>query len=199
MQNDQVHMAGYLTYEAGLALEDRLAPIAKRRDEGATPLLWFGIFDGVQLIAPDDLPALLSKPDRVTIGAVRALLNEPEYRDVFGIVQSGDAYQVNLTFPCEVDVAGDMAAVYAAIRPHAAAGYGGMIADGRRTILSFSPELFFQQAGGQLTAFNGSIRHVIGFQFRPPFAAERFLIEATEDAWRSGKPPATACAQQALL
>lgn len=47
--------------------------------------------------------------------------------------------------------------------------------------------------------FNGSIRDVIGFQFRPPFAAERFLIEATEDAWRSGKPPATVGAQQALL
>lgn len=46
---------------------------------------------------------------------------------------------------------------------------------------------------------NGSIRDVIGFQFGQPFAAGRFLIEATEDAWRSGKLPATAHPQLALL
>lgn len=36
---------------------------------------------------------------------------------------------------------------------------------------------------------HGSIADVIGFQFRPPFAAERMVSIPTEDAWRSGTPP----------
>ncbi|OAN55361.1 hypothetical protein A7Q26_22190 [Sphingobium sp. TCM1] len=46
---------------------------------------------------------------------------------------------------------------------------------------------------------HGSIREVIGFQFRSPFSAERFRVEATEDVWRSGKRPPSADGQLALL
>jgi anthranilate/para-aminobenzoate synthase component I len=49
-------------------------------------------------------------------------------------------------------VSGDLLALYAAVRPRAAAGYGGVIRTGARSILSFSPELFFTQVRGQLTA-----------------------------------------------
>ena len=38
-----LHVAGYLSYEAGLALEDRLVPIGRARDAGTEPLLWFGL------------------------------------------------------------------------------------------------------------------------------------------------------------
>src|SRR3546814_12386230 len=37
--------------------------------------------------------------------------------------------------------------------------------------------------------FRGSVREVIGFQFRPPFAAERMIVEPTDDRWNSGKGP----------
>src|SRR3546814_6098371 len=37
--------------------------------------------------------------------------------------------------------------------------------------------------------FRGSVRVVIGFQFRPPFAAERMIVEPTDDRWNSGKGP----------
>ena len=46
---------------------------------------------------------------------------------------------------------------------------------------------------------HGSIRDVIGFQFRAPLAPERMAIENTEDRWRSGKPPASGQPQMALL
>ena len=36
---------------------------------------------------------------------------------------------------------------------------------------------------------HGSIRDVIGFQFRPPIAAERMDALRTEDAWRGGTSP----------
>jgi len=35
----------------------------------------------------------------------------------------------------------------------------------------------------------GSIRDVIGFQFRPPVAAERMVVTRTDDLWRSGGLP----------
>jgi putative SOS response-associated peptidase YedK len=46
---------------------------------------------------------------------------------------------------------------------------------------------------------HGSIQDVIGFQFRAPFAAERFRVEQTEDLWRSGKGPPSASPQLALI
>ncbi|WP_420145525.1 aminodeoxychorismate synthase component I [Sphingobium sp.] len=157
-----LHAAGYIAYEAGLALEGRLDPIARRHGEGqgqvqgGAPLLWFGLFEGVRLIPSADMPHLLPDPAGATVGALRPLVGEDAYRAAFERVQdyirAGDIYQVNLTFPCDVDVAGDPLALYAAIRPRAAAGYGGVIRTGGHSILSFSPELFFTQVRGQLTA-----------------------------------------------
>lgn len=152
-----LHVAGYLSYEAGLALEDRLAPIAQRRQAGGgAPLLWFGLFEGVRLIPADALVAMLPDPAGVRVGPVAPLVDAAAYRAAFARVQdyirAGDIYQVNLTFPCDVPLSGDPLALYAALRPRAAAGYGGVIGAGGHSLLSFSPELFFTQVRGQLTA-----------------------------------------------
>ncbi|MEC7934130.1 MAG: aminodeoxychorismate synthase component I [Pseudomonadota bacterium] len=151
-----LHAAGFISYEAGLALEDRLAPIAARRDGEGAPLLWFGLFEGVRRIPSTSVPGLLPDPAQARVGALRPLIDEADHRAAFDAVQAyiraGDIYQVNLTFPCDIPVDGDPMALYAAIRPRAAAGYGGVIRTGDRTILSFSPELFFSQVRGQLTA-----------------------------------------------
>ncbi|MDO7834036.1 aminodeoxychorismate synthase component I [Sphingobium sp. HBC34] len=155
-REEGLHVAGYMAYEAGLALEERLAPIARRRESDGAPLLWFGLYEGMRLIAPEDVPALLPDPAGARVGPVRPLVDQGAYQAAFDRVQdyirAGDIYQVNLTFPCTIDVAGDPMALYAAIRPRAAAGYGGVMRTGAQTILSFSPELFFTQVRGQLTA-----------------------------------------------
>ena len=49
-----LHAAGYLAYEAGHALEPKLAAAASRG-----PLLWFGLFEGFETIAANGVPALL--------------------------------------------------------------------------------------------------------------------------------------------
>src|SRR5690606_10987736 len=53
----------------------------------------------------------------------------------------------NLTMPLAGGARGDPLAIYAAIRPHAAAGYGGVIFDAGHWLLSFRPELFFSVKG----------------------------------------------------
>lgn len=46
---------------------------------------------------------------------------------------------------------------------------------------------------------NSSIQDVIGFQFRPPIASSRMVVEHTDDRWRSGSPPPSGKPQLALL
>jgi putative SOS response-associated peptidase YedK len=45
----------------------------------------------------------------------------------------------------------------------------------------------------------GSVREVIRFQHREPFAADRMIVDRTEDRWRSGAAPTKPAPQLALL
>ena len=153
-----LHAAGYMSYEAGLMLEDRLQPVALRQVDrtSAMPLLWFGLFEGHRLIDPALMPDLLPDPATATVEPPRPLIDEQAYHAAFARVQeyirAGDIYQANLTFPCATRFTGDILALYAAIRPRQRAGYGGIVRTGAHNILSFSPELFFTNVRGQLTA-----------------------------------------------
>lgn len=144
-----LHAAGYLTFEAGLALEPRLAALARPLPPERGPLLWFGLFEGFAAL-PDDWAA-----DRVDdagpAGPAEPLIERQAYAAAFTGVQrliaAGDVYQINLTFPCRVPVGGDPIALYAALRDRARAPHGGVIRTDERAILSFSPELFFRRDG----------------------------------------------------
>lgn len=144
-----LHAAGYLTFEAGLALEPRLAALARPLPPERGPLLWFGLFDGFTDL-PEDWTAEL-QAEAGTIGPAEPLIDRPTYAAAFAEVQrliaAGDVYQINLTFPCRVPVSGDPVALYAALRDHARAPHGGILRTTDRSILSFSPELFFRRDG----------------------------------------------------
>jgi para-aminobenzoate synthetase/4-amino-4-deoxychorismate lyase len=144
------HLAGYLTYEAGLALEPRLAPRLPRRTGAGGWLLWFGAFAGCERIPTAEVPRWLAAqagPGTPSIGPLEPCIGPGDYRRGFdamrGAIEAGDIYQANLTFPLEGGWRGDPLALYAAIRPRAAAGHGGVVHDGAHWHLSFSPELFF--------------------------------------------------------
>jgi para-aminobenzoate synthetase/4-amino-4-deoxychorismate lyase len=147
-------LAGYLAYEAGLALEPRLAPRAAGRSGAGGPLLWFGLFDSATIITAAEVPQWLA--DRAasgpaSIGPLEPQVSTGAYLDAFATLQeairAGDIYQANLTMPLAGPARGDPLALYAAIRPEAGAGYGGAIFDGAHWLLSFSPELFFSLRG----------------------------------------------------
>lgn len=143
------HLAGYLAYEAGYALEDRLAPLFDTR-AAAAPLVWFGAFDGFDECAPGTLPPGWAEGG-ASIGPLEPAISPGRYLAAFERLQEairrGDIYQANLTFPLVARTQGDPRALYAAIRARAAAGYGGVVFDGSDWLLSFSPELFFAQDG----------------------------------------------------
>ena len=148
------HVAGYLSYEAGLALEPRL------RDRFPTdmpaPLAWFGIFNECKELAPDALAEHLPDRNGAWLGKFVPFVSRDAYNESFHAVQdyirAGDIYQANLTFRAAACYAGHPLALYAAIRDRAQAGYGGVVFDGSNWMLSFSPELFFALKDGRITA-----------------------------------------------
>ncbi|MEH6792235.1 aminodeoxychorismate synthase component I [Parasphingorhabdus sp.] len=149
-----LHAAGYLSYEAGLALEPRLA--GHPGTLSSVPLLWFGLFRDYEEFDPAALPAMLPAADGAWLGGLQPAITRADYDDAFRRVQdyivAGDIYQANLTFRAIARYAGHPLALYAAIRDRARAGYGGVLFDGRNWTLSFSPELFFALKGGRITA-----------------------------------------------
>lgn len=161
----QGSLAGYIAYEAGLALEPRLAPLADTRSGAGGPLVWLGLFDLPTSIPAAGVPGWLaarsdSSGDTDEIGGGGASIGplEPQlslggYAAAFAhlneAILAGDIYQANLTYNLAGSYRGDPLSLYAALRPAAAAGYGGVIFDGAHWLLSFSPELFFALDGGE--------------------------------------------------
>ncbi len=146
-------LAGYIAYEAGLALEPKLAPHADSRSGANGPLVWLGLFDEETLLSPDETQTWLAANAEGTasIGPLDPQISPGGYSANFGqmqqAIQAGDIYQANLTFPLAGSYRGDPVALYAALRPAAKAGYGGMLFDGAHWLLSLSPELFVSLHG----------------------------------------------------
>lgn len=137
---DGAHAAGFIAYEAGYALDPALAGAARK---GVGPLLWFGLFDRFDEVEAADL-----LPDAA--GAIAAApspaWSQDDYRQAVAHVheqlRAGDHYQVNLTFPCRVRVAGSPAALFARLRPAAQAGWSSLICHPDGWLVSLSPEQF---------------------------------------------------------
>lgn len=151
-----LHAAGYLAYEAGLAIEDKLAPLRKDVAKAAPPLLWFGLFEGVERIAPDRITECLPDPAGAWAGRPEPRITQSGYEKIFeraqNYIAAGDIYQTNLTFACDAKLVGNPMAVYAQLRSGSLAGYGGIVWTGAHWLLSLSPELFFSLADGEITA-----------------------------------------------
>ena len=144
--------AGYLSYEAGLALEPRLAT---RACPPAGALLWFARFDRYEEMAAEAVAGWLPDPAGGWAGTPRPRQRRAAYdaalAQVQTLIEAGDIYQANLTIRADVPVAGDPLALYAGLRQRAQAGFGGVIWTGQDWFLSLSPELFFALQGGKVT------------------------------------------------
>lgn len=147
-------LAGWIGYEAGMALEPRLRPLMKPLE--AEPLLAFGIYEGPQS-GVDFLAAAQENAAEVRLSDFRQLVSKADYFKSFKIladyISQGDCYQVNLTFP----LAGrllrgtgpELYAALARVQPVAHGGYADLGVG--PVLVSRSPELFFRlQADGRI-------------------------------------------------
>lgn len=146
------HAAGWLAYEAGHAIEPKLAPLAHHG--GALPLLWFGLFDDRAVLDEAAVAALLRDPEGAWVGTPRPRVSRDAYDAahdrVQALIAAGDIYQANLSFRADVPIQGHPLALYARLRRNACAGWGGVMHDGGNWLLSLSPELFFTSDGHRI-------------------------------------------------
>jgi para-aminobenzoate synthetase component 1 len=149
-------VAGYVGYEAGYALEPKLARQMPPRRKG--PLVALGVFGGPQ--DADPVLARAAEEGRATaMTAPEPLVGRRAYgnaaRKVLAYIAAGDCYQVNLTFPMAARlIAGTPLGLYGAFRRTGAVGHGAYVDLGvGPVVVSRSPELFFQvRADGRIQA-----------------------------------------------
>lgn len=152
-------LAGYVAYEAGYALEPRLAPLMPRRRP--VPLVLLGVFDAPQdageVLARAGAEAGAARLSRLRRGISRAAYGAA-FAKVADYIAAGDCYQINLTFPLSARLeAGTPLGLYGALRARQAVGYGvycdlGPVEGGGPVVMSRSPELFFRVEGGVISA-----------------------------------------------
>ena len=139
-----LHLAGYASYELGYALEPKLA--ARPSPRSRTPLLQFGAFASPRPAEPD--PGAGVREQSITLTPA---WTAEEYAERFqkcrDYIFAGDVYQINLTFPLHGRFEGDPLALYQALRKRQPVAYGGVVALGDETIVSLSPEVFFEARG----------------------------------------------------
>lgn len=153
-------MAGHIGYEAGLALEPRLAPLADARSGADGPLIWMGAFDGwrdmsgAQVAAWLDECAMPNPAPRIgpMVPAIGAGAYAQAFDHIAEAIRAGDIYQANFTFPLTGPWSGDPISIYGQLRASGGGGHGGILFDGQYWLLSLSPELFFEAQDRQLRA-----------------------------------------------
>ena len=149
-------LAGYLAYEAGLALEPKLHALADPRTGAAGPLVWLGLFEDDRRIPAGEVDTLLADraPGPASLGPLDPAISLGAWQDRFARLQqaiaAGEVYQANLTLPLTGSYRGDPLALYAQLRKPSHAGHGGVVWDGTHALVSLSPELFFETAEGEI-------------------------------------------------
>ncbi len=143
--------AGFIGFEAGFALEPRLAALDRRPPAGE-PLLWFGGFARETVVDAAALPGGAAAAVGEAVPGVSRGDYDAQLGQVLALIAAGDIYQANLTFAAAVAVGGHPLDIYARLRAGSRAPFGALVFTGSLWLLSFSPELFFRLEGRRLTA-----------------------------------------------
>lgn len=151
-------IAGWVAYEAGYAMEPRLAGLMPKL---AGPLLCFGIYDHPQDASPVLAQAAAEGRVGVSLDPAVPMISHAQYATAFDQVKAyiaaGDCYQINLTFPMQSHLrTGTALGLYGALRARQTVGYGAFVnlrAEGADVpvLISRSPELFVRtDASGRI-------------------------------------------------
>ena len=165
------YAAGYLGYECGYHFE-KIADCLP----DAAPLAWFGIYRAPLVFnhltgafEADDkggsAPAAGEPPDDAyRIDHLRYNIPMEEYfrslDRIQSLIRAGSTYQINFTGKYLFECAGSRLALYHALKKRQRVSYGAFINARGRTVLSFSPELFFRRTGDTITTkpMKGTVR-----------------------------------------
>ncbi|MEI7612871.1 MAG: aminodeoxychorismate synthase component I [Betaproteobacteria bacterium] len=145
-------------YALGGCFETRTPQASFKR-----PPLRAWIFSRAQWLAAEEISvfieqrmASLQAHERVAgVAEIKPALDADRYvehvEQIRRWIVEGDCYQINLTFPLDFQVYGHPLALYARLRERQPVRYGAFLATPEDSVLSFSPELFFERTGRRVT------------------------------------------------
>ena len=135
-----------LSYEAAPAFDSAFEVKAPSE----FPLAWIGVFEKP---SPTDVDSTSARP--VVVADWEPQIDKREYRraidSIKDYIEQGDTYQVNFTFPLRARVDRVPFSWFRAVAQAQGAAYSAYLDIGSHRILSFSPELFVERRGSQLT------------------------------------------------
>ncbi|TGK39563.1 aminodeoxychorismate synthase component I [Leptospira andrefontaineae] len=150
------HAAGWISYEAG----DLFLNPDNMEEVSEDPLLWFGIFSERRTLNPTEISEWESKfKDKGYSAKIGSEMDLKEYQEIFykirNFLYEGDVYQVNFTFPLQIELEGSIGRLFFELRKKQPVPYEAWIHTGdsiqiQRDILSFSPELFWERKLNQI-------------------------------------------------
>ena len=155
------YVAGWMAYECGSAFEPRIHAVQSRHAD--EPLIWMLVTRCRELLSPSAVHNWLQKITGNSKGSAQGAikLSEPSvsitaYRravtKIKNLIDAGDIYQANFTFPYDCVLEGSSARAYQNLRARQPVEYSAFINTGSNTIMSFSPELFFRRTGNHIQA-----------------------------------------------
>ncbi len=145
VQREGWHAAGFISYEASPAFDPSL-PV---REDGAFPLLWFGLFERANEITLDPEPPESTPP----IAWQPSISREAYERCIHAIrehIRNGDTYQVNFTYRLRAVAESDPWELFLRIAGDGQAPFAAFVDTGEWAICSASPELFLRIDGTRI-------------------------------------------------
>ena len=159
--------AGFVSYEAAPAFD----PAFRVKESGPLPLLWFGIFErpappekAEPRVSPLGSPGALGSPVPAPMSPENAPfhlgewspdVDGPEYDRCIAVIRDGirdgAVYQVNYTLRLRASFTGDPLVLHRRLCAAQGSSYSAYLDLGRFSILSASPELFFERRGSAIT------------------------------------------------
>ncbi len=156
--NAGLYAAGFFSYELGYAFEPglrKLMPESRR-----VPLIWFALFSRVEPLAGRQLDGFFNswlkqhQRDEAGLGRTQIERQEAGYLQDFAkvkaLIAAGDIYQVNLAFKMDFEYEGSPLALYHKLRQRQPVSYGAYLEGPDFSVLSLSPELFFEISKRQI-------------------------------------------------
>lgn len=139
------YAAGYVSYEAAPAFDGALVTHLPTGD----PLVWFGVFEKAEAILPASEPV-------TNISGWALDTSESDYRAAIAKIReniaAGVTYQTNYTVRLRsLETPADAYALYETLRAQHRPPYSSFLNTGETTLLSLSPELFFETKGQHIT------------------------------------------------
>lgn len=149
------YLAGFISYEAGYAFEERLSN-NKIYD---FPLLYFGVYENPHPLSRACPPmagerAVNHKARAKEIQGEGLTVSKTEYLKKISRIKehlaAGDSYQVNYTFKTKFNYSGDHYSLYRQLARRQPTPYSAFLRTDNFSILSLSPELFFRKEGNKI-------------------------------------------------